>query len=159
MTHGDFRRFKQKLIDECSSIEETKGKEYANDPSNRFGNFNRLAARLGIPNYTVGWIYLTKHLDSIESYIKNEKTFSDEAIRGRFTDAIVYLTLIAGMIAEATEKLEKESYPCDCIKLNGKSFCVCACHHSDGRILAACPHCFGKDCESQKYITSDRRLD
>lgn len=88
-------------------MKDTKGKEYANSTS-RFANFDRLAERLGVSNLIVGWVYITKHLDSIESFIKTGRTFSTEPIEGRLVDAITYLTLIAGMIREKELKVDLE---------------------------------------------------
>jgi hypothetical protein len=55
----------------------------------------------------VGWVYLKKHLDSIASYVKDGKIHSTEPIRGRIVDAIVYLTLIGGMIEERGEDIKR----------------------------------------------------
>lgn len=99
MTFEEFREFQYNLLQEVILMGETKGKEYANG-YDRFGNFNRLSERLGMSNLKVAYIYLTKHLDAIESYIKTGETHSNESIRGRLVDAITYLTLIAGMIRE-----------------------------------------------------------
>ena len=99
MTFEQFDEYQKKLIDECIGMRDTKGKEYAHS-KDRFANFNRLSEELGLKNYQIGWVYAKKHLDSIASYMKEGKTFSSEEIRGRFVDAIVYLTLIAGMVEE-----------------------------------------------------------
>jgi hypothetical protein len=80
---------------------DTKGKEYANSES-RFANFDRAADELGLTNIQVAWVYVKKHLDGIASFCRTQKEFS-EPIEGRIVDAIVYLTLIAGMIAEKEE--------------------------------------------------------
>ena len=82
-------------------MRDTKAKEYANS-ADRFANFRRLAESLGLQDYQVGWVYAAKHLDSLASFMRNGKTLSTETIRGRFVDAITYLTLIAGMVDEAT---------------------------------------------------------
>jgi hypothetical protein len=99
MTHTEFDLFQVDLIKEVFQMNNTKGKEYSNGVD-RFGNFNRLSLALGIPNITVGWIYLAKHLDSIASFVRNQEVYSTESIRGRIVDAITYLTLIAGMVEE-----------------------------------------------------------
>jgi hypothetical protein len=90
------------LIDEVIRMRDTKGKEYANS-EDRFGNFRRLSGELGLKDYQIAYVYLKKHLDSISSYIKNGTEFSTESIRGRFVDAITYLTLITGMIEESKQ--------------------------------------------------------
>lgn len=101
MNFPEFDKFQRDLLAEVVKMRDTKGKEYAND-SDRFANFRRLAASLDLKDYQVAWIYCVKHLDSLASFMKNGETFSNETIRGRFVDAITYLTLIAGMIDEKT---------------------------------------------------------
>jgi hypothetical protein len=103
MTFKEFNKFQADLYVEVLKIKDTKGKEYANS-TDRFANFNRLSNRLDISNLQVAWIYLVKHLDAIESYIKTGKTFSTESIRSRFIDAITYLFLIAGIVEENERK-------------------------------------------------------
>jgi hypothetical protein len=106
VTFNEFNDFQQKLFDECIQIRDTKGKEYANS-DDRFANFNRLRDSLGLTNVQIGWVYATKHFDSIAQAIKTKQyTGRAEPIRGRIVDAIVYLTLIAGMIEEVAPKLE-----------------------------------------------------
>lgn len=80
-------------------MRDSKGKEYANS-ADRFANFNRISAQVGITNAQVGMVYLTKHLDSIQSYLKTGRIHSTERIRGRFVDAVTYLVLMAGMCEE-----------------------------------------------------------
>ena|ERR1700693_3842673 len=99
MTFEQFDKYQSELLKEVVGMKDTKGKEYAHS-GDRFANFNRLSEELGIPNYVIGWIYTKKHLDSIVSYAKEGKIFSNEPIRGRIVDAITYLTLIGGMIEE-----------------------------------------------------------
>lgn len=100
MTFENFEEFQHTLLEECQGMGKTKGKEYANS-EDRFGNFNRLAERLGISREQVLYVYMTKHLDGIESRIVTGKTFSTESTRGRIVDVITYLTLLAGMFEEA----------------------------------------------------------
>ncbi len=99
MTFPEFDKFQQELLKEVVGMRDTKGKEYAHS-EDRFANFNRLAAGLNLPNYLIGWVYCKKHLDSIESFMKDGKVYSNEAIQSRFLDAITYLILIAGMVRE-----------------------------------------------------------
>jgi hypothetical protein len=98
MTRDEFDKFQAKLLTEVVEMRNTKGKEYANSES-RFANFDRLAGSLGLSNIQIAWVYLTKHLDGIASYCRTQIEYS-EPIEGRVVDAIVYLTLIAGMIKE-----------------------------------------------------------
>ena len=97
MTFEQFDSYQKSLLEQVVRMKDTKGKEYAHS-IDRFANFNRLADRLSQSNLLIAWVYLTKHLDSIESYIKDGKVYSTESIQGRIVDAITYLTLIGGMI-------------------------------------------------------------
>lgn len=99
MTFEQFDKFQADLLAQVVGMGSTKGKEYANSES-RFANFNRLSARLNISNLAVALVYFTKHMDAIESYVKQGRIYSTETIQGRIVDAITYLTLIAGMIQE-----------------------------------------------------------
>ena len=99
MTFEEFDKYQDDLLAKVVSMKNTKGREYANS-KDRFANFNRLSERLGISNLSIAWVYVTKHLDSLESYIKNNQTFSTESIEGRLVDIITYMTLIGGMIKE-----------------------------------------------------------
>lgn len=111
MTFEEFDKFQDELWKECVKMRDTKGKEYANS-ANRFANFNRLAESLGLTNIQVAWVYAAKHLDSIAQFCRTQQTHSTEPIRGRIVDAMVYLSLIAGMIHE---------YDKDTLKVEGMS--------------------------------------
>lgn len=99
MTFPEFDKFFDEFVEECRKMRDTKGKEYARDVS-RFANFDRLAQRKKLPRLTIADVYLTKHMDAIESYLQTGQIHSDERIRGRFVDAVTYLILMAGMAAE-----------------------------------------------------------
>lgn len=104
MNFPEFEQFQERLLAEVTGMGDTKAREYAHS-EDRFANFRRLAEQLGLKDYQVGWVYTAKHLDSIASYMKSGRTFSDESIRGRFVDAITYLTLLAGMVEEENAAL------------------------------------------------------
>ena len=107
VTHQEFDKYQNELLSKVVGMGDTKGKEYSNSES-RFANFDRLAAELGLTNIQVAWVYTKKHLDGIASYCRTQKELS-EPIEGRIVDAIVYLTLIAGMIAERGRILKDEN--------------------------------------------------
>jgi hypothetical protein len=98
MTFEDFDRITERIITQVKTMRDTKGKDYAGG-RDRFDNFNRLATKLGIPRIEVWDVYFSKHMDTIESYIRTGKILS-EPVEGRIVDAITYLLLLAGMIAE-----------------------------------------------------------
>lgn len=113
MTFQEYEIYQKELLDKVVEMGSTKGREYANG-DDRFGNFNRLSERLGTTNLAIAWVYTTKHIDSLESYIRNKREFSTEKIESRIVDIITYLTLIAGMIKDSerfdNHELHLESY-------------------------------------------------
>tara|TARA_R110002012_G_scaffold4465_2_gene20621 strand:+ start:266 stop:538 length:273 start_codon:yes stop_codon:yes gene_type:complete len=78
-------------------------KEYAHDENNVFANFERSSSLLNISREKSLMIFLLKHIDGISAYIKGHKS-QREDVRGRITDAIVYLCLLRGMIEDGKNK-------------------------------------------------------
>lgn len=102
MDNKTFFRLQEKLFDDCVSISKAKGEEYTIGSGQKFDNFERTAAILGLDRSDVVHTFLIKHLQSILYYKKYGKEASDESIRGRYIDAINYLVLDYGMIWEDT---------------------------------------------------------
>ena len=71
-------------------------KEYAHDTENVFANFERVASNLNVSREKALLVYLLKHIDGICSYVDGHKMQRDN-LKGRITDAIVYLCLLWGM--------------------------------------------------------------
>ena len=74
-------------------------KEYAHTESNVFANFERVAEGLNISKEQALMVYLMKHMDGINAWIKGHKS-QREDVTGRIKDAIVYLQLLWAMIEE-----------------------------------------------------------
>ncbi len=72
-------------------------KEYARKNNNAFANFERVGKNLDLSREDVLLVYLLKHIDGICSFVKGHKS-QREDVRGRITDAIVYLCLLWGMV-------------------------------------------------------------
>ena len=85
------------MHEEEMEIGRTKGVEYTQ--GGRCDNFKRLGEELGLPPEVILWVYLKKHMDSILSYIRTGKVYS-ESIDGRITDARNYLFLLRALIEE-----------------------------------------------------------
>ena len=98
MTYPAFDKLLEKMIAEEKAIGLAKGKEYTKG-KDRLDNFKRLAKELDISPLKVLWIYASKHINSITSFIKIGKTLS-EPIEGRIMDLRVYLSLLRGMIED-----------------------------------------------------------
>ena len=78
-------------------------KEYARKSSNAFANFERVSDYIDSTREKVLMVYLLKHIDGISSFVNGHKS-QREDVRGRITDAIVYLCLLWGMIEEENER-------------------------------------------------------
>ena len=100
MTFEEYKKYWDGLIAEAWGIQITKGVDYAGR-EDKLANFKKRAAASGISPLQVLSIYMGKHLDSIESFIREGKLES-EPIRGRIIDAINYLSFIEPLASETT---------------------------------------------------------
>ena len=98
-----FEELYQKMTDEEVKTGKEKGKEYT-EGIDRLDNFKRLGKELNLDPKVILWVYLKKHLDSISSFIRNNRTFSEEPIESRIKDARVYLALLRGLIEDQRKK-------------------------------------------------------
>ena len=92
--------------------------EYAQDDSNAFANFERVAAATDTTREKVLLVYLLKHIDGISSYVKGHRS-QRESIRGRITDARVYLALLAGMVEEDESNSKAGKFMAKMVKETG----------------------------------------
>ena len=97
MKHKEMLDLMDRIFDEVTNTHTNGQKEYAMNEDNVFANFQRIAIQTNQDQKMVLWIYLMKHIDGIASYIKGHKS-QREDVRGRLTDAIVYLCILWGMI-------------------------------------------------------------
>ena len=86
-------RYLRDTLERLIELTRSKGREYANS-DDQLANFKRLALRLGLTPAQVCTVYLTKHLDSIDSWVRNPDQDLSEPIEGRIDDAILYLILL-----------------------------------------------------------------
>lgn len=93
-----FTRMRDEFTDKRWFIADQKALSYASD-EDRLINFKRQAARWGVDPMVVLGIYLGKHFDAIESYIRDGIDGS-EGIEGNISDAANYLDLLMAMITE-----------------------------------------------------------
>lgn len=102
MNNEDFRVRIDELAKRLHHLTQSKGAEYTHGKDNRFDNFERQAAALGLTREQVLFVFLTKHMDSITTYIADRArgTARDysESMTGRVDDAILYLLLLRCMI-------------------------------------------------------------
>jgi len=99
MTQKKMEKLINQIFKEIQTVRAAGQKEYARKQNNAFANFERVGENLGIAREEVLLVYLLKHIDGICSYVKGHKS-QREDVRGRLTDAIVYLCLLWGMVED-----------------------------------------------------------
>ena len=104
MEHREMITLIDSILGRVKTMHTEGQKEYAMNKDNVFANFERIANQTGNSKEMVLWIYLMKHIDGIASHIKGHVS-QRENVKGRLTDAIVYLCILWGMI-ESKEKME-----------------------------------------------------
>ena len=93
------QEFNELFLDIMMEVKKTRDegqKEYAHTEENVFANFERVADSLNISKEQALMVYLMKHIDGINAWIKGHKS-QREDVTGRIKDAIVYLCLLWGM--------------------------------------------------------------
>jgi len=98
----DKLKFNELFLDIMMEVKQTRDegqKEYAHTEDNVFANFERVANSLDISKEQALMVYLMKHMDGINAWIKGHKS-QREDVTGRIKDAIVYLCLLWGMAKE-----------------------------------------------------------
>ena len=103
MTQKQMESLISDIFEEVQDMRDAGQKEYAQRENNAFANFERISGWLNRDKKEILMIYLMKHIDGICSFVKGHKS-QREDVRGRLTDAIVYLCLLWGMINEEEEK-------------------------------------------------------
>lgn len=123
MNQADFDAVVHDTIASIKKLLEVKGGEYAGS-DDRLANFKRGQLRTGAHPYQVLWIYLSKHIDSVETFIKDSAAGVNrqrsEPIDGRLDDIINYCLLMKALVKETQNEMmnakmqmipEKESQP------------------------------------------------
>jgi|TARA_R100001594_G_scaffold139432_4_gene183830 hypothetical protein len=93
------------MIKEVKSTRDSGQKEYAHTEDNVFANFERVAEGLNISREQALMVYLMKHIDGINAWIKGHKS-QREDVSGRIKDSIVYLCLLWGMSEEHDQNID-----------------------------------------------------
>ena len=106
MNKMEFSRFIGDIGDELRKLSSTKGAEYTGENTGAFANFERQAALLGLTREQILMVYLNKHIDGINNWVRTKKEFS-EPVSGRIKDAILYLSLLLAMV-ESERKNENK---------------------------------------------------
>ena len=97
-------QFNQMWLD-IKSTRDSGQKEYAHTEDNVFANFERVAEGLNISKEQALMVYLMKHIDGINAWIKGHKS-QREDVTGRIKDAIVYLCLLWWMAKDKKSDID-----------------------------------------------------
>lgn len=108
MKHDHMIELMSDIMTEIMDTHRKGQKEYAMDEDNVFANFERIAEQTGFDKKMILWIYFMKHVDGIASYLKGHQS-QREDVRGRLTDAMVYLSILWGMIDSEDMKYPNKS--------------------------------------------------
>jgi hypothetical protein len=106
MNRGDFQTLMEDTFLRLKALNKTKGHDYAGD-KDALANFKSAAQRLGLSSEQVWAVYADKHWSAIMTFCK-EGQVESEPIEGRIDDAILYLFLLKGMVAEKGERARSE---------------------------------------------------
>lgn len=102
MTREEMAKVMDEITARMQEFREAGQREYAHREDNAFGNFERVGERLSLPREMILLVYLEKHLDGIHSWVKGHRS-QRENVEGRILDAIVYLSLLYGMVVDRRE--------------------------------------------------------
>ncbi len=110
MTFPEFDSLMDRYYQKMVELRKTKGKEYANSKTERLANFKDIGKEIGLSPEQVLLCYSKKHGRAIDNYCKTGTSLSEEDIKGRITDRILYDFLLLGLIEdrEAIEDKENE---------------------------------------------------
>ena len=97
MTKDNFDMLSNHILDMVKNTRDSGQNEYARDTEDVLANFKRIGSWKNESQESVLLTYLLKHIDGISSFVNGHKS-QREDVRGRITDAIVYLFLLWAMI-------------------------------------------------------------
>ena len=107
MTRTDLTALMESHWQQIQELNRRKGNDYAGD-QDALSNFKRIAAANGVTSYQVWGIYFGKHIDAINTFIRNNGQVESEPIEERLHDVIVYAFLLLGLIEEQKAKDDEE---------------------------------------------------
>ena len=99
MTHDELTQIIESTFEEIRAIRASKGKDYSRGEADTLSNFKRHAEALDLTPEQVWAVYAGKHWDAIITYCKRGQVES-EPIGGRIDDALTYLLILKGLIAD-----------------------------------------------------------
>ena len=104
MNHDEMCKKIEKIFVKILKTHKEGQKEYA-EIEDVFSNFKKIGKNVNVSKEKVLLVYLLKHIDGISSYIDGHE-MQREDIRGRITDALVYLCLLWGMAKDKKSDID-----------------------------------------------------
>ena len=101
--YEEFDKLFEARVEKLREIGRTKGRKYTKHTGDRLCNFKEEAETLGTTPEKVLHTFYNKHWRAIEDYINNGSDIGEELVENHITDAIMYLFLLEGLIAEKRE--------------------------------------------------------
>ena len=108
MTIDNFNELNKDIIRQCFKLLNDKGHDYTEAGTDALANFKLVSSRVGLSPLQVWSVYFTKHIDSLDTYIKKGELKS-ETIDSRIQDSINYLLLLNALVKEKENNIEKQS--------------------------------------------------
>ena len=104
MTSKEFKQFRDDFLKQTTDLSDIKRIEYTvgKQDDDVFTNFKEVGKRLNLPPVDVLGVYLFKHIDSLTSFFKHKKTFS-EPLESRISDIVNYGILLLGLLEDERE--------------------------------------------------------
>lgn len=103
MKHNHLEELATELLVEAKNIRFGKGRDYTRNSDDVLDNFKRTAKRIGLTPQKALLVYMSKHTDAIETYIKTNGQSESEPIKYRIIDHINYLIFLWALISEEYE--------------------------------------------------------
>ena len=100
MTNLEFTTFRDKIIEECCSLSDSKSIEYTQSSNDKLANFKNIGRRFNIDPLLVAGVYMNKHIDSVNNFIKTGEMSSGESLHSRLSDIINYCILMSAIYHE-----------------------------------------------------------
>jgi len=107
MTSAEYQALRESLSASADRVSFDKRREYTGNDEDILNNFKRIAKRLDVSPLHVWAVYFNKHVDSVNTYIKDRQSVS-ETMESRFSDLLNYLFLGYGLVKESEAQEESK---------------------------------------------------
>lgn len=118
MSKDDMASLMEATFEECRKLRTAGQKEYAGG-GNALGNFLRAGGDVEVPPEKAWYVLFKKHIDGIAAWCNGHRS-QRENVAGRINDAIVYLCLFKGIVAQT--EIEEARGPNVAVSIAGPVF-------------------------------------